>query len=80
MVLAVKEAVIIVTWRYKIRISETLTYLRCMTLKPCHILHEDTYIIYCYFLLMNTKSGVFTRGSPLGATRENIAFGVHSVK
>ena len=27
--------------------------------------------------LMNTKSGIFTRGF---ATRENTAFGVHSVK
>ena len=30
-----------------------------------------------FISLMNTKSGIFTRGF---ATRENTAFGVHSVK
>ena len=34
-------------------------------------------VISIFISLMNTKSGIFTRGS---ATRENTTFGVHSVK
>ena len=34
-----------------------------------------------FISLMNTKSGIFTRGETRGfATRENTAFGVHSMK
>ena len=50
-----------------------------------HCLHEHQYIVDIDFFgvrlifisPMNTKSGIFTRGF---ATRENAAFGIHSMK